>query len=262
MTVKFFPLFFWKEVGLTPIEVQVIYVLAPSGIAACSLLAQRASKRFGRVQTTVCTKLVGISLLVAMTAVGDGRAVVALYLLRTWLMNCCAGLTRSVLNDYVRKSERARWNAAESVNLFSWSGSAALGGYLIDRHGYRATFLATASVQFTAALILGSIVFLVTPERESRSAARRASDESSGSSGGGAALSDAASTSSGGYSLLDFDETLNGDMAPPSEMSDQDIDDLLLATANLVPAMSPLKEEGPGEGDDDDDDNAPQYTTL
>ena len=30
-----------------------------------------------------------------------------LYLLRTWLMNCCMGLTRSVLNDYVRKAARA-----------------------------------------------------------------------------------------------------------------------------------------------------------
>jgi len=104
MTIKFFPLFFWKEVGLTPIQVQVIYVLAPSGIAACSLVAQRASRRFGRVQTTVATKLAGISLLVAMSRVGDGPTVVVLYLLRTWLMNCCMGLTRSVLNDYVRKA--------------------------------------------------------------------------------------------------------------------------------------------------------------
>ena len=126
MTIKFFPLFFWKEVGLTPIQVQVIYVLAPSGIAACSLVAQRASRRFGRVQTTVATKLAGISLLVAMSRVGagvrrrhertfveflsqvgDGPTVVVLYLLRTWLMNCCMGLTRSVLNDYVRKAARA-----------------------------------------------------------------------------------------------------------------------------------------------------------
>ena len=75
MTIKFFPLFFWKEVGLTPIQVQVIYVLAPSGIAACSLVAQRASRRFGRVQTTVATKLAGISLLVAMSRVGAGVAV-------------------------------------------------------------------------------------------------------------------------------------------------------------------------------------------
>ncbi|KAH8056758.1 major facilitator superfamily-like protein [Aureococcus anophagefferens] len=99
------------------------------------------------------------------TEVGDGPTVVVLYCCATWLMNCCMGLTRSVLNDYVRKAERARWNAAESINLFSWSGSAALGGYLIDRHGYRVTFLVTAAIQFVAALILASIALLVRSER-------------------------------------------------------------------------------------------------
>ncbi|KAH8065592.1 major facilitator superfamily-like protein [Aureococcus anophagefferens] len=128
MTIKFFPLFFWKEVGLTPIQVQVIYVLAPSGIAACSLVAQRVARRTraddGR------DGFAGISLLVAMSRVGAGVA------------------------------ERARWSG-ESINLFSWSGSAALGGYLIDRHGYRVTFLVTAAIQFVAALILASIALLV-----------------------------------------------------------------------------------------------------
>ena len=166
MTIKFFPLFFWKEVGLTPIQVQVIYVLAPSGIAACSLVAQRASRRFGRVQTTVATKLAGISLLVAMSRVGagvrrqpertfvellsqvgDGPTVVVLYLLRTWLMNCCMGLTRSVLNDYVPKRHRAKWNSLESVNTSTWAGSAVIGGLLSDRIGYTRVFLITAALQ-------------------------------------------------------------------------------------------------------------------
>lgn len=38
------------------------------------------------------------------------------------------GLTKSVLNDYVSKANRAKWNSLESINVFSWSGSAALGG--------------------------------------------------------------------------------------------------------------------------------------
>ena len=80
-------------------------------------------------------------------------------------MNCCQGLTRSVLNDYVRKSERARWNAAESINLFSWSGSAVLGGYLIDRHGYRATFLVTAGLQLCSAAILAPLACVVQREK-------------------------------------------------------------------------------------------------
>lgn len=66
--------FFWKEVGLTPIEVQAVFALAPAGIAALAQVAQRVSKRFGRIQTTLATKLCGIALLVSMTRAGDGSS--------------------------------------------------------------------------------------------------------------------------------------------------------------------------------------------
>ena len=269
MTIKFFPLFFWKEVGLSPIQVQVIYVLAPSGIAACSLVAQRVSRKVGRVQTTVATKLAGISLLVAMSQVGDGPTVVVLYLLRTWLMNCCMGLTRSVLNDYVRKAERARWNAAESINLFSWSGSAALGGFIIDRYGYRATFLVTAAIQVVAAGILASIALLVERERPSSRRRRRRTggpDDDDNDDGD----ETASRASSAGYSLLDFDESLQLESEPPAQMTDAQIDELLLQTADLV---TPTKLRRVSEGDETREisDSPPpsssggsgaQYTTL
>ena len=170
MTVKFFPLFFWREVGLSPIKVQVIYVLAPTGIACCAFVAQKLSKRIGRVWVTVCTKVCACILLAVMTKVNDGPLIIVLYLLRTWLANCCSGLTRSILNDYVRKEERARWNAAESINRFGWSGSAVLGGHLVDRYGYRFTFLITAGLQLCSAAILSSLARVV--ERESTSYAR------------------------------------------------------------------------------------------
>ena len=170
MTVKFFPLFFWREVGLSPIKVQVIYVLAPTGIACCAFVAQKMSKRIGRVWVTVCTKVSACVLLAVMTKVNDGPLIIVLYLLRTWLANCCSGLTRSILNDYVRKEERARWNAAESINRFGWSGSAVLGGHLVDRYGYRFTFLITAGLQLCSAAILSSLARVV--ERESSSYAR------------------------------------------------------------------------------------------
>lgn len=174
MTVKFFPLFFWREVGLSPIRVQIIYVLAPTGIATCALFAQRLSKRIGRVWVTVCTKVCACVLLAVMTRVADGKWIIVLYLLRTWLANCCSGLTRSILNDYVRKEERARWNAAESINRFGWSGSAVLGGHLVDRYGYRFTFLITAGLQLSSALILSSLAGVVEREAPAPSYARLA----------------------------------------------------------------------------------------
>jgi MFS family permease len=90
---------------------------------------------------------------------------VGIYLLRTWLMNCVAGLTKSVLNDYVSKKHRAKWNSLESINIFSWSGSAALGGWLVDTYGYQATFLVTAALQATAAMMLTPLLAMVPIEK-------------------------------------------------------------------------------------------------
>ena len=78
---------------------------------------------------------------------------------------CTSGLTKSILNDYVAKKHRAKWNSLESINIFSWSGSAALGGYLVDNVGYRETFLITACIQATSALMLMPLLGLVHREK-------------------------------------------------------------------------------------------------
>lgn len=93
MTIKFFALFFWKDLGLQPVAVNAVYVAAPVGIAVFAQLAQRASLRLGRIPTVVVCKVSGITLLCAMTVVTERVLVLALYLLRTWLMNCTAGAT-------------------------------------------------------------------------------------------------------------------------------------------------------------------------
>ena len=41
MTIKFFALFFWKDLGLQPVAVNAVYVAAPVGIAVFAQLAQR-----------------------------------------------------------------------------------------------------------------------------------------------------------------------------------------------------------------------------
>ena len=164
MTVKFFALFFWKDLGLRPIMVSAVFVAGPIGIAAFAQLAQRTSTCIGRVQTTLCAEGCGVSLLVALAFLHRKEAVLPVYLLRTWLMNCCTGLNKSVLNDYVPKRNRAKWNSLESLNFFSWSGSALLGGVLVDQFGYRFTFLVTAALQSLSLCCLVPLALLVHAE--------------------------------------------------------------------------------------------------
>ena len=106
-----------------------------------------------------------------------------------------------MLNDYVAHRHRAKWNSLESLNNFSWSGSAMLGGVIVDKFGYRCdaqqrrrlrrqrqphhhhhhnnnntivyndtrrrrcTFLITAGLQTLSFLILVPLAVIVTHER-------------------------------------------------------------------------------------------------
>jgi hypothetical protein len=72
------------------------------------------------------------------------------YIFRTALMNCCGALRKSILMDYVKKEHRGRWNSLDGITRFGWSGSAFLGGYLVDTQGYGYTFRITAMMQATA----------------------------------------------------------------------------------------------------------------
>ena len=90
---------------------------------------------------------------------------VSVYLLRTGLMNCTYPLEESILMDFVPSNQRARWKSLDSVGVFGWCGSAALGGYLADRFGYTFTFLVTAGIQGTATLLQATLM-LVVPRSE------------------------------------------------------------------------------------------------
>uniref|UniRef100_A0A7S3JZ30 Major facilitator superfamily (MFS) profile domain-containing protein n=1 Tax=Aureoumbra lagunensis TaxID=44058 RepID=A0A7S3JZ30_9STRA len=212
MTIKFIPLFLWRDCHLSPIAVNAVYACGPLGIACAAIIAQRASTKFGRIETTIITKFLGICFLIAMVYLRSPIFIIPVYLCRTWLMNCCSGLTRSVLNDYVPKSERARWNSFESINNLSWSGSAVLGGAIIERHGYRATFLVTAAFQLISAAILATAAPLVHREVSPliRSAALLANDNDTTTTTP-LPMHHIPSTSIDGYSLLEYDHPPDDD---------------------------------------------------
>eukprot|EP00038_Savillea_parva_P007323 m.169300 g.169300 ORF g.169300 m.169300 type:complete len:624 (-) comp13085_c0_seq1:115-1986(-) len=91
--------------------------------------------------------------------------ILILYFLSTF-QHCCRPLKKSILMDYTRKSTRGRWNSLDSVTRFGWSGSAVLGGYIIDRWDYGASFLATAIMQILSATILFALLPLLGTDHE------------------------------------------------------------------------------------------------
>lgn len=175
LSVRYFSLYFWKELHMRPAYVMLLLVAAQVGGSAATIAAQRVSLVIGRVQVCIAFRLVGVGMLVAMALSPLQRPllIVPLYLLRTWFVQSPIGLAKSVLNDYVSKKHRAKWNALESLNLFSWSGSSFIGGYLISafdatphlqQYGFDITFLITACLQACSILCLVPLLRIVPSE--------------------------------------------------------------------------------------------------
>jgi len=158
MSVRYFPIFFLENLGLGPIVVQLLYILSPLLQIVLSRVAHARGRRVGRLRTTVGFKWAGVAFMgatiIAYVRGAPVWVVCVLYVARTSLMNCTQALTKSVLMDNVPRNERAKWSALESVNMFSWSGSAFVGGYLVDWEGIVFNFCCTAALQVVATMPL------------------------------------------------------------------------------------------------------------
>ena len=178
MSVRYFPLFFVDNLGLHPIEVQVVYALSNLTKVPLMRMAQRLAKRFGRCGVTIACKWAGLVFMAAMIAVYWWRPhwrylISFLFVFRTSCMNSSGALTRSMLMDHVPSDERGKWSALESINMFSWSGSAALGGVLVGILGLVPIFMVTACMQFASTLIILALVGVDTQESNLRTRASR-----------------------------------------------------------------------------------------
>ncbi len=117
----------------------------------------------GRVQAMALFKAVGIILLYIMASLKAiwtvPHIIIPIYLTRTCIMNATYPLQKSIMMDYVPKHARAKWNSFEALTSFGWSGSAALGGWLIQHYGFGMNFYITASIQLAA----WSVMLLLMP---------------------------------------------------------------------------------------------------
>jgi len=170
MTIKFFPLFFKNEVNMTPIQVNAVRAVTFFLLTFSTYLSGKVSHWLGKIQTLLLYSFCGASLLSLMGTLKsqwtDWRVIVPIYVVRTMFMNSCSGIRKSILMDFVPKKSRGKWNAVDGVTRFSWSGSAFVGGILIDKYGYGYTFLITAALQIIGNSMLIPLLFIIPSEKE------------------------------------------------------------------------------------------------
>ena len=169
MTGRFFPIWFQDNLGFSPVVTCSLFAASPVCTAALGFAARRASLKLGRIHVVLAGKTIGVSLLF-LTVLLERQWVplrgwlAVMWVARAAAMNSTKALTKSVMFDFLPKEERGRWAALESLTMFGWSGSAAFGGWLVDRHGMRTTFAVTATLQALAALPLVTLLSRVPLE--------------------------------------------------------------------------------------------------
>ena len=134
-------------------------------IAFLSPLMLALSKRMGRVLTVMVTRSFGISILLAVACMrplwSQWQIILPMMWVRMDIMNCTGALTQSIMNDYAPKKTRGRWNALDSVRAVGWSGSAAVGGFLVDKYGYQRSFIITACATAVGLSMRTPLLFIV-----------------------------------------------------------------------------------------------------
>lgn len=151
MTIRFFPIFFQKECQMPPSVVNMVYASLGLVMACANILAQRISKKIGRLEVIIPSLIIGVGCTGLMGALKPFYTVkwvmIPLFIGRMAFMNGVNAIQYSITADYTPKSQRARFMALQSIAGFSWSGSAFVGGWLIDQYGYGPCFVITSIFQ-------------------------------------------------------------------------------------------------------------------
>lgn len=165
MTVAFFPLYFSSEVGLSPAATASVFAAAPLLVAVAGLLGMPLARVLGRAGASVALAGAGTASIFLLAVRLPAGAAVAVYLVRTAVMNATFALDQSVMMDVVAKKDRAKWASLDNLTSFTWTGSAVLGGYLVQALSFRQTFLITGCIYIVGTGLRSLIIPLTRGER-------------------------------------------------------------------------------------------------
>lgn len=169
-TVAFFPILFASPTigyGLLPFFTYAIFGITNIVSGITGIVAQRVIPMFGRIGSMFLTQGLAIICLLGLVVnliLFQNESIsfevsviflVILFISRNALMNASGPISRSIVMDVVPSNSRAKWNSLETLawGMF-WSGSASLGGFIVDEFGFLYVFLFTATLYSISTLML------------------------------------------------------------------------------------------------------------
>ena len=153
LVVPFLNLYFRDRFGLEPDVIGLYYILAQMGIVVGTLFGPLLTPRLGLIRTIVVTQVASIPFMLVLSYTYSLFLVVPAFILRGALMNLGVPLATNFGMELSDREEQALVNALLQI---SWTGfwmiSVAIGGELIERHGYTLV-LNLAAVLYVASAI-------------------------------------------------------------------------------------------------------------
>ena len=156
ISIRYFPIFFVKEMELNAAFLQALYVITPLGQALVKYSSKYMARCCGASCVTVALQWAFVGILLSMVlAYKQGMSVwivSAAYLGHAFLMNSSTALTQSIMLSTVSDRRAKILAFGETFQLLLWSTGAAAGGYLVRTNGVLVPFQATAALQLAACI--------------------------------------------------------------------------------------------------------------
>ncbi|CAJ1458133.1 unnamed protein product [Effrenium voratum] len=161
MSLKFFPLFYHLEYGLS--DMQICWIMGGYWLMSAlgSSLAARAARSCRRTRAVMGFTVSGITMLFLFVLIQPLGWNLLVFELRTMLINAHTGLNMALSMEYALPRLRGRWAALGSLNRASFAGSAVMGGVLTDSLGYRGAFSVTGCILSFATLLYSPLLVIV-----------------------------------------------------------------------------------------------------
>jgi len=171
MTIKYFNLYWKNTWHMSPTNVLAIAAVQPLVVALFTKLIEKPAEKFGRVQAVTISRVFGAAVFLVLASASNLPLALTVYFVRSGMANAVFPLNKSIMFDFTPSNQRGRWNAVATLSGSVWSGSAFIGGYVSDAHGYAFTFLFTAGIYAFACLVYAPLLCIVPRKQTGPSSA-------------------------------------------------------------------------------------------
>eukprot|EP01060_Flectonema_neradi_P009200 TRINITY_DN16584_c0_g1_i1.p1 TRINITY_DN16584_c0_g1~~TRINITY_DN16584_c0_g1_i1.p1 ORF type:complete len:518 (+),score=64.68 TRINITY_DN16584_c0_g1_i1:83-1636(+) len=175
ITVKFIPIFFQtdKKDGLDVSPAVVTAVLAGRRVSTliATKIYQRIAVRIGRVPMGIIGWSSGISFWTVIVVMGylndynthfvNRLIIMSFFVIRSGLLSGSSATDSSINMDYVPKERRGFFTSLSAITSASWSGTAVVGGVLVDRGSYKVAFTVTLALHVFSVILRIPLLWLV-----------------------------------------------------------------------------------------------------